>query len=87
MLKYLPIIFILFSLLFGQNADLKFDKITTKDGLNQNTVTFMLQDHQGYLWFGTPNGLNRYDGYSFILYPNSLSTNFLIFSDVIYFFY
>ena len=40
---------------------------TSRDGLSQNTVRCILQDSTGFLWFGTTNGLNRYDGYSFKL--------------------
>ena len=36
-----------------------------KDGLSQNTVMAILQDKQGFMWFGTWDGLNRYDGYEF----------------------
>ena len=36
-----------------------------KDGLSQNTVMAILQDRQGFMWFGTWDGLNRYDGYEF----------------------
>ena len=36
-----------------------------KDGMSQNTVMAILQDKQGYMWFGTWDGLNRYDGYTF----------------------
>jgi signal transduction histidine kinase/ligand-binding sensor domain-containing protein/DNA-binding response OmpR family regulator len=42
----------------------KFDNITVKDGLPENSVTCILQDYLGYLWLGTENGLARYDGYS-----------------------
>lgn len=45
--------------------------ITTKDGLTQNTISCILQDRQGFLWFGTLNGLNKYDGNEFVsLQPN-----------------
>jgi sugar lactone lactonase YvrE len=42
-----------------------FDHLTTEDGLPSNIVEVILQDHRGYLWFGTwfGNGLVRYDGY------------------------
>jgi PAS domain S-box-containing protein len=59
----------------------KFKKITTKDGLSQSSVLCILQDSEGYMWFGTEDGLNRYDGYDFIIYrpesdnPCSLSSN------------
>ena len=51
-----------------------FDKITTLEGLSQNDVNIIYQDSQGFLWLGTHDGLNRYDGYSFKTYhvnPNS----------------
>lgn len=61
----------------------KFDKLTFKDGLSQNTVMSVCQDQKGFLWFGTQDGLNRYDGYSFITYKNeqgdttSIAGNFI----------
>jgi len=39
-----------------------------KDGLSQNTVMAILQDRQGFMWFGTWDGLNRFDGYTFTKY-------------------
>ena len=39
-----------------------------KDGLSQNTVMAILQDRQGFMWFGTWDGLNRFDGYEFVTY-------------------
>ena len=41
-----------------------FQYLTRKDGLPENSVTCILQDHLGYLWLGTQNGLVRYDGYT-----------------------
>ncbi|UCG25018.1 MAG: GAF domain-containing protein [Chloroflexota bacterium] len=43
----------------------RFDHLSLEQGLSQSTVTAMLQDSQGFMWFGTRDGLNRYDGYSF----------------------
>jgi diguanylate cyclase (GGDEF)-like protein len=45
-----------------------FEQISLKQGLSQTTVLAMLQDSRGYMWFGTEDGLNRYDGYSFKTY-------------------
>jgi signal transduction histidine kinase/ligand-binding sensor domain-containing protein/DNA-binding response OmpR family regulator len=72
-------IFILIGILFiGLQASFcaeidRFEYITTDNGLSQNTVTSILCDSKGFLWFGTMNGLNRYDGYSFKIYQNTLS--------------
>ena len=58
---------------------IRFDRLNTEDGLSQNGVRAILQDRRGFLWFGTYDGLNRYDGYTFKIYrskpgePNSLS--------------
>jgi len=51
----------------------KFDLLTSENqalqkGLSQNTVNCLLQDRQGYMWFGTWDGLNKYDGYKFTIY-------------------
>jgi ligand-binding sensor domain-containing protein/signal transduction histidine kinase len=58
---------------------IRFDHISLAQGLSQNSVFCILQDSMGFLWFGTQDGLNRYDGYQFEVYrprpgdPNSLS--------------
>ena len=41
---------------------------STQDGLSQNTVMSIIQDREGYMWFGTWDGLNKFDGYSFLTY-------------------
>ena len=49
----------------------KFDRLTIEDGLSQNTVFCILQDSRGFMWFGTQDGLNKYDGYEFTAYRNN----------------
>jgi hypothetical protein len=52
-----------------------------KHGLSHSTVNFILQDRYGFTWFGTDDGLNKYDGHGFTVYkhnpgdPHSLSHN------------
>ncbi|MEA2263390.1 MAG: hypothetical protein QOJ51_6215 [Acidobacteriaceae bacterium] len=59
--------------------DLHFTRLSTEQGLSQTKVSQILQDDQGFMWFGTQYGLNRYDGYNFKLFvhdprnPNGLS--------------
>ena len=55
---------------------LKFELLSTKDGLPSNWVDAILQDRQGFIWFGTFHGLARYDGYEFRNFSgNPLDTN------------
>lgn len=58
----------------------RFTQIGLDQGLSQSTVYAITQDAQGFMWFGTQEGLNRYDGYSIKVFkhttdPNSLSDN------------
>ncbi len=57
--------------------DFKFTHLSLEDGLSQSTVISILQDSRGFMWFGTQDGLNRYDGYNFVVYrndPNDLNS-------------
>ena len=71
------------TLLTAQIGGSKFERITGTSGLSLSTVRSILQDKTGFLWFGTDDGLNRYDGYSFKIYKrqphdsNSLSHNMI----------
>ena len=62
-------------------GDLRFDRISLEQGLSQSTVNSIVQDRAGFLWLGTQDGLNRYDGYDFLVFrndpadPSSLSNN------------
>lgn len=88
-LPYLPYLF-LSSLLFlcininAQDTKLiKFNHLTTQDGLADNYCETILQDSKGFIWIGTNDGLCRYDGYNFRTYRNSpndsttLSNNYI----------
>jgi len=45
-----------------------FRHLTIADGLSQNVVSAIVQDRRGFMWFGTKDGLNRYDGYQFVVF-------------------
>ena len=45
-----------------------FRHLTIADGLSQNAVSGIVQDHRGFMWFGTKDGLDRYDGYQFVVF-------------------
>jgi signal transduction histidine kinase/ligand-binding sensor domain-containing protein/DNA-binding response OmpR family regulator len=77
--SYLLTFFVLLpSILSSQNyfdpSQIRLNYITADNGLPQNTVDCILKDKQGFMWFGTWNGLCRYDGYSFITYQKGDSS-------------
>jgi ligand-binding sensor domain-containing protein/signal transduction histidine kinase len=45
--------------------DIRFAHLSSREGLSQGTVEQIVQDDQGFMWFGTPDGLDRFDGYTF----------------------
>ena len=49
-------------------SNIKFTQLTNLDGLSQSTVQAIVKDKYGFMWFGTQDGLNRYDGYKFKVY-------------------
>ena len=69
--------------LMAQHQAVKFNHLAIVDGLSNSYINCMLQDSKGFLWFGTQDGLNKYDGYSFTVYkydphnPHSLSDNYV----------
>jgi signal transduction histidine kinase/ligand-binding sensor domain-containing protein/DNA-binding response OmpR family regulator len=52
----------------AQDERIAFRHLTIADGLSQNAVQAILQDRRGFMWFGTKDGLNRYDGYQFVIF-------------------
>jgi signal transduction histidine kinase/ligand-binding sensor domain-containing protein len=87
----LLLLFILFSFIspvqmevYGSSVDyLRFTSITTEQGLSQNYINCIFQDHYGYIWIGTVVGLNKYDGLNFQIYQSdSESTGSISDSDV-----
>lgn len=80
MFKSLPFLFFVSILLstpiiqaqiFSQNT--KFKHLSTDNGLSDNSVRAILQDKEGFIWLGTADGLNKYDGYKFTVYRHNPS--------------
>jgi ligand-binding sensor domain-containing protein len=71
--------------LSAQQKNIKFDRYSIEDGLSQSSITGITQDNLGYIWIATQDGLNRYDGYEFMVLRNSpddstsLPNNYLYF--------
>ena len=61
----LLLLFVIPFMVVSQPRNLKFEHLTTLDGLSQSNVLCILQDSRGFMWFGTKEGLNRFDGYHF----------------------
>lgn len=68
---------------FSQAPKLRFKHITTEEGLSNSTIETIFQDQRGFIWFGTRDGLNRYDGYQVTVFrhdpkdSNSISDNYI----------
>ena len=56
----------------SQSASLSFGHLGTAQGLSHSNVICALEDSRGFMWFGTREGLNRYDGYTFAVYRNKV---------------
>ncbi|MFQ6676418.1 MAG: two-component regulator propeller domain-containing protein [Fidelibacterota bacterium] len=67
--------------LHAANPSIKFDRLSVDQGLSQSTVTSIVHDRRGFMWFGTEDGLSVYDGYEFEVYrydasdPHSIPDN------------
>jgi len=70
-------------LVMGQNQSSKFKHLTLENGLSQSSITCILKDSRGFMWFGTEDGLNKYDGSTFTIYrympdnKESLSSSYI----------
>lgn len=68
----------------GPHDELYFSNLGLNEGLSQLSVLAICQDSDGFMWFGTRNGLNRYDGHKMVVYkhddddPGSLTDNYIL---------
>ena len=63
---------------------MRFDQLSQDDGLSQNNVFTIFQDSQGLVWFGTENGLNKYNGYGFEVFKRRRGDSEALGSDYVY---
>lgn len=68
----------------SQISPLRFEHLKIENGLSQSSVRAIHQDKKGFMWFGTNDGLNRYDGYEFKIFKNNpydtttISSNYIL---------
>ena len=87
MSRYLILLLIILNnpaFICAQFKEIRFEHLTQEDGLSGNSVRCIMQDSKGFMWIGTSNGLNKFDGNRFIKYqydpddPYSISNNWII---------
>jgi len=61
----------------------KFSILKTQDGLSDNRILDIMQDNSGFIWLATENGLNRFDGYDFLVFQNNPTDSSTISSNII----
>jgi ligand-binding sensor domain-containing protein len=70
--SYLPFILLfIFYQMKAQPEQIRFKRLSIEEGLSQSTVRTILNDSEGYMWFGTRDGLNRYDGNKITIYRHN----------------
>lgn len=75
--------FVLTTLIASAN-DYPLRSLGIEDGLSNNAVTCIYQDYRGFMWFGTYDGLNRYDGYEFKVYRNRFGDDRSLITNSVY---
>ena len=74
---------ILFQLLLGQSPFFSFRNISVEDGLSESTIKVIFEDQNGFIYIGTENGLDYYNGYEFLNYQMNAFDEFSIFGNKI----
>lgn len=79
-MKLKTLLFLLFSIVVGdagaQRMNVRFKRLSTEEGISHASVLAIAQDHRGFMWFGTEDGLNKYDGNKFTVYRHE-ATDYL----------
>src|SRR4051812_13662200 len=78
------VLFFAYTTNFAQNSQYQFSRLNISNGLSHNQVTSIFKDSEGFMWFGTSSGLNRYDGYTFKVFKhdannkNSINEDYIV---------
>src|SRR5437868_9903681 len=62
------------SSLFAQSNQASFQHLSIEDGLSDNRINCMVQDDEGFMWIGTEDGLNRYNGFTSKIFHHSIDS-------------
>ena len=82
LLQISALFFVFYRCAYPQISDISFDHIFLEEGLSQSIVKCMLQDQRGFMYFGTEDGLNIFDAYSFQILRKSNDPNSLSYNDI-----
>ncbi|TFF38524.1 hybrid sensor histidine kinase/response regulator transcription factor [Mucilaginibacter psychrotolerans] len=69
---------------FAQSNQYRFSQLDVSNGLSHNQVNAIFKDSQGFMWFGTASGLNRFDGYTFKVFKHDVNNKSSVRADFIY---
>ena len=83
-MKHWFCLLVLLPLFCAQSQNYNFSRIDNTNGLSNNQIESIYKDSRGFMWFGTHDGLNKYDGYKFTLYKPELTNKFSISSNLIW---
>ncbi|WP_428664188.1 ligand-binding sensor domain-containing protein [Runella sp.] len=78
MYKLIALIFVIGTSLKGWTQDYRLEHIGVEKGLSQGSPYHMLKDSRGFMWFGTQDGVNRYDGHTFTVYKPDLNNPYAL---------
>ena len=70
-LNIVPLLLLAFAITLQSKAQVAYHNFNSNDGLPSNEVYTALQDHDGFLWFGTDHGVVKYNGYNFKTYTTA----------------